>query len=194
MKQAYQSLKMRAVVHSFFSGMELALGGASAAISRAGASSLAELAAMRVPAVLVPYPAATDDHQLHNARAFAETGAARILEQKGATAEQLAEHMAEIVNSPVTRQKMQNALGQWQAPRAAEEIAETMLDSVRVGRKSKRLNRVVSLNDLNGLNESKRARRGNDCRPCVDYRMGRKCNDAGSINRTTERKIGPCSA
>ena len=41
-----------------------------AVISRAGASSLAELAAMRLPAVLVPYPAATDDHQFHNARAF----------------------------------------------------------------------------------------------------------------------------
>jgi UDP-N-acetylglucosamine--N-acetylmuramyl-(pentapeptide) pyrophosphoryl-undecaprenol N-acetylglucosamine transferase len=155
-KEAYAKLKVTAVVHSFFSGMELALGAASAAISRAGASSLAELAAMRVPAVLVPYPAATDDHQFHNARVFAETGAARILEQEGATAEQLAEHIVEIVNCPATRQKMQNGLGRWQAPRAAEEIADAMLDSVRARRKSKRRNRVVSFNELNGLNETKK--------------------------------------
>lgn len=148
-KQAYGRVKVKAVVHPFFSGMELALGAASAAISRAGASSLAELAAMRVPAVLVPYPAATDDHQLHNARAFADTGAALILEQAGATAEVLAEHVADIVNCRRTRQKMQSALAQWQAPRAAEEIADAMLDSVRIKKKpSGELNRLNELNEL----------------------------------------------
>ena len=85
--QAYAALKLKAVVHPFFAEMELALGAATAAVCRAGASSLAELAAMRVPAVLVPYPAATDNHQFHNARAFEATGAARLLEQKTATPE-----------------------------------------------------------------------------------------------------------
>jgi UDP-N-acetylglucosamine--N-acetylmuramyl-(pentapeptide) pyrophosphoryl-undecaprenol N-acetylglucosamine transferase len=145
-REAYEAFKVKAIVHSFFSGMELALGAASAAISRAGASSLAELAAMRVPALLVPYPAATDDHQLHNARAFAETGAARILEQEKATAEAVAENIAEIVNSTATRQKMQSALAHWQAPRAAEEIADAILDSLRM--KKKRLNKVNELNEL----------------------------------------------
>jgi UDP-N-acetylglucosamine--N-acetylmuramyl-(pentapeptide) pyrophosphoryl-undecaprenol N-acetylglucosamine transferase len=146
-KQAYENLKLKAVVHRFFSGMELALGAASAAISRAGASSLAELAAMRVPAVLVPYPAATDDHQLHNARAFAETGAARMLQQEGATAEAMAEQIVGIVNCPATRQKMQSALAQWQSPRAAEAIADSMLNSVRM--KKKPVNRLNGLNNLN---------------------------------------------
>jgi UDP-N-acetylglucosamine--N-acetylmuramyl-(pentapeptide) pyrophosphoryl-undecaprenol N-acetylglucosamine transferase len=150
-KQAYLGLKLKAAVHPFFSGMELALGAASAAISRAGASSLAELAAMRVPAVLVPYPAATDDHQMHNARAFAETGAARIVVQEGATAEAMAEEIISIVCCPTTRQKMQSALAQWQSPRAAEEIADAMLEAVRI--KKKPLNR---LNELDGLNELSR--------------------------------------
>lgn len=149
-KQAYENLKVKAVVHSFFCGMEVALGAASAAISRAGASSLAELAAMRIPSVLMPYPDATDDHQLHNARAFAETGAARILKQEVATAEAMAEQIAEIVNCAATRQKMQNALAHWQAPRAAEEIADTMLEAVRRKRKPlKKLNR----NELNRREE-----------------------------------------
>lgn len=81
-REAYDALKMQAVVQPFFLQMELALGAATACVSRAGASSLAELAVMRLPAVLIPYPAATDNHQLHNARAFAETGAAALMEQK----------------------------------------------------------------------------------------------------------------
>ena len=69
-RRAYVEAEADAVVHSFFAAMELALGAASVAVSRAGASSLAELAAQRVPAVLVPFPMATDNHQWHNARAL----------------------------------------------------------------------------------------------------------------------------
>jgi UDP-N-acetylglucosamine--N-acetylmuramyl-(pentapeptide) pyrophosphoryl-undecaprenol N-acetylglucosamine transferase len=147
-RQAYDHLHLKAVVKPFFSKMELALAAASAAISRAGASSLAELAAMRVPSVLVPYPAATDDHQLHNAQAFAKTGAASLLEQKGATAEVMAEEIFRIVNCQTTRQKMQQALAQWQSPRAAEEIADVMLDAVRTRRKVRRLKKLKGLNEL----------------------------------------------
>jgi UDP-N-acetylglucosamine--N-acetylmuramyl-(pentapeptide) pyrophosphoryl-undecaprenol N-acetylglucosamine transferase len=143
-KQAYVTLKLRAVVHPFFSGMELALGAASAAISRAGASSLAELA---------PYPAATDDHQLHNARAFAQTGAARIVEQEGVTAEAMAQEIMRIVNCAATRQKMQSALARWQSPRAAEDIADAMLEAVHHRRKLKRPNRLDRLNALNELDK-----------------------------------------
>ena len=152
-KRTYEFLKVKAVVHSFYSGMELALGAASAAISRAGASSLAELAAMRVPALLVPYPAATDDHQLHNAMALAESGAARILEQEGATGEAMAENIIEIVNCAKTRDKMQSALVRWQSPRAAEEIAGAMLESVSVRRNAKRVARSARLKKLNKLKE-----------------------------------------
>jgi UDP-N-acetylglucosamine--N-acetylmuramyl-(pentapeptide) pyrophosphoryl-undecaprenol N-acetylglucosamine transferase len=150
-KQAYSELKLKAMVHPFFSGMELALGAATAAISRAGASSLAELVTMRVPAVLVPYPAATDNHQLHNARAFAATGAAQIVEQEGATAEAMAEQIIGIVNCPTTRQKMQNGLAQWQSPRAAEEIADAMLEAVRARRKAARLDKLKDFHELNEI-------------------------------------------
>lgn len=52
---------------------------ADVVISRAGASTLGELAAVGKPAILVPYPFAADDHQALNARAFAQTGAARVV-------------------------------------------------------------------------------------------------------------------
>jgi UDP-N-acetylglucosamine--N-acetylmuramyl-(pentapeptide) pyrophosphoryl-undecaprenol N-acetylglucosamine transferase len=127
---AYAASKLNAVVHPFFSQMELALGAATVAVSRAGASSLAELAAVRVPAVLIPLPSATDNHQFHNARAFEATGAACLLEQKSATPDALVQLLTDLVVSTSVREKMQAALVQWHAPTAAEQIAEAMLVAV----------------------------------------------------------------
>jgi len=114
-------------VQPFFADMHLALGAATVAVCRAGASSLAELAAMRVPAVLIPYPTASDNHQFHNARAFEATGAARLLEQKTATPELLVQLLTDLMEKPAVHEKMQSALTQWHSPRAAEQIAEAML-------------------------------------------------------------------
>ena len=60
----------RGVVTPFLSEMDMGLSAANVAVSRSGASSLAEFAAMRLPAILVPYPTAADNHQVYNARAF----------------------------------------------------------------------------------------------------------------------------
>jgi UDP-N-acetylglucosamine--N-acetylmuramyl-(pentapeptide) pyrophosphoryl-undecaprenol N-acetylglucosamine transferase len=132
LKQTYETLRLRALVRPFLDEMELALGAATAAISRAGASSLAELAAMRLPAVLVPYPAATGNHQFFNAQAYEQAGAARLLEQKKASVETLTEWLVELVRNASLRQKMQNALAQWEAPRAAEQIAETIVSALGI--------------------------------------------------------------
>jgi UDP-N-acetylglucosamine--N-acetylmuramyl-(pentapeptide) pyrophosphoryl-undecaprenol N-acetylglucosamine transferase len=129
-EQAYKDVGLTAVIAPFFDEMDLVLGAASAAISRAGASSLAELAAMQVPALLVPYPAATDDHQLYNARAFVETGAARLLIQDQATAEVLVESLMDLVESAAVRETMQKALARWHSPGAAAKIAEAILEAV----------------------------------------------------------------
>jgi UDP-N-acetylglucosamine--N-acetylmuramyl-(pentapeptide) pyrophosphoryl-undecaprenol N-acetylglucosamine transferase len=110
--------------------MELALGAATVAISRAGASSLAELAAMRVPSILVPYPAATDNHQFYNAQAFEQTGAALLLEQKNAPPDKLANLISDLVENVAAREKMRHALAQWHAPQAADQIAEAMLQTL----------------------------------------------------------------
>ena len=124
---AYAKAGLCASVHPFLAEMDLALGAATVAVSRSGASSLAELAAVRVPSVLIPFPAATDDHQYFNARAFEETGAARLLEQKAATPETLVRLMLELIEDTGIRDRMQAALARWHAPQAAEQIAETML-------------------------------------------------------------------
>jgi UDP-N-acetylglucosamine--N-acetylmuramyl-(pentapeptide) pyrophosphoryl-undecaprenol N-acetylglucosamine transferase len=110
--------------------MDLALGAANVAVSRAGASSLAELAAMRLPSLLVPYPHAADNHQFYNAQAFEKTGAARLVEQRSGTPDKIVDALSELVGNPTARTAMQSALAQWHAPRAAEEIADAILKAI----------------------------------------------------------------
>lgn len=130
-KRAYAERGLQAVVRPFLADMELALGAATLAVSRAGASSLAEIAAMRLPTLLVPFPAAADNHQFHNARAFETTGAARLLEQQKAAPERVAAILRELAENEATRISMQTALEQWHSPKAAEQIAENILSACR---------------------------------------------------------------
>ncbi len=132
-ESAYAARGFKAVVKPFLAEMDLALGAATIAVSRAGASSLAEIAAVRLPSLLVPFPAAADNHQFFNARAFELSGAARLLEQKNATPERVAALLSELIEGPAARAKMQSALAQWHAPKAAEQIAEIMLQAVARG-------------------------------------------------------------
>ena len=126
-KSAYAALGISAVVKPFLAEMELALGAATAAVSRAGASSLAEMAAMRLPSLLVPLPTAADNHQFFNARIYAMSGAARLLEQKDSTPEKVAAILVELVEDDSVRAKMNAALELWHAPKSAEQIAANIL-------------------------------------------------------------------
>ena len=127
---AYRTAGLRAVVRPFLTEMELALNAATIAISRSGASSLAELAAMRVPAILIPYPFATDNHQFHNARALVETGAARMLGDERATPGNLTRTVHELITNAGERRRLAAALAEWHAPGAAARIAEAVLAKV----------------------------------------------------------------
>ena len=126
----YAAANARAVVRPFLAEMELALTAATVVVSRAGASSLAELAALRLPSILIPYPNAADDHQFFNARAFVETGAARMLGQQRATPENLTHLVVELAQKENERIRIGLALAQWHSPDAAARIAETILQNI----------------------------------------------------------------
>ena len=149
-KSAYAARGLKAVVKPFLAEMELALGVATVVVSRAGASSLAEIAAMRLPALLIPFPAAADNHQFHNARAFAQTGAAKFFEQSAAASANVAAALRELVENIFTRTAMQTALAQWHQPDAAAEIAETVLSAINV-KKSPSQRNVATQNVLKAI-------------------------------------------
>lgn len=127
---AYTAQNRKALVRPFLTEMEFALGAATVAISRSGASSLAELAAMQLPAILIPYPAATDDHQYYNALAFVESGAAKMIEQSSASPENLSQAILELLQNQKERASIQAALAQWHLPDAASQIADHILASI----------------------------------------------------------------
>jgi UDP-N-acetylglucosamine--N-acetylmuramyl-(pentapeptide) pyrophosphoryl-undecaprenol N-acetylglucosamine transferase len=125
-RAAYAGHGIKAVVKPFLLEMDLALGAATACVSRSGASSFAEIAAMRLPSLLVPFPAAADNHQLSNAQAFSSVGAAQLMEQKNARPEEVAALVTELMEDAAVREKMQGALAQWHAPQSAADIASAI--------------------------------------------------------------------
>jgi UDP-N-acetylglucosamine--N-acetylmuramyl-(pentapeptide) pyrophosphoryl-undecaprenol N-acetylglucosamine transferase len=130
LRAGYANSGLTAVVHPFFNNMKIAMSAATAAISRAGASSLAELAAVGLPSLLVPYPMATDNHQWHNARAYVETGAAKMVEERDATIEGVSSVLRGLVQDQEMRMSIQSALHKWRCPDAAEDIAREILGTL----------------------------------------------------------------
>lgn len=119
-------------VEPFTDSIEDWLAAASVAVSRAGASSLAEFAAARLPSILIPYPAAADNHQWHNARVFATANAAELCAEANATAPDLARRVVHILQSPARRERMTLALAELHTPGAADAIADrTMAGGLR---------------------------------------------------------------
>jgi UDP-N-acetylglucosamine--N-acetylmuramyl-(pentapeptide) pyrophosphoryl-undecaprenol N-acetylglucosamine transferase len=127
---AYREAKVHAVVRPFLTEMELALSAATVTVCRSGASSLAEFAAMRVPAILIPFPAATDNHQFHNARAFVETGAARMLGEDRSNPENFTRMVVELMTNASERKRLASALADWHRPNAARDIAEAIMKRI----------------------------------------------------------------
>jgi UDP-N-acetylglucosamine--N-acetylmuramyl-(pentapeptide) pyrophosphoryl-undecaprenol N-acetylglucosamine transferase len=114
-------------VAAFLDDMPAALADADLVVARAGATTLAELAAGGRPAVLVPYPHAADDHQRLNAEAVAEAGAALSILDRELTGTRLAETVAELAADPARRARMAAAARSLAHPDAAARIADVAL-------------------------------------------------------------------
>ncbi|MBL9099073.1 MAG: undecaprenyldiphospho-muramoylpentapeptide beta-N-acetylglucosaminyltransferase [Alphaproteobacteria bacterium] len=100
-KARYAAIGLSPTLSSFFSDMGERLAAAHLVISRAGASTVTELAAVGRPSLLIPYPFAMDDHQSANAREMADAGAAWAFKEAGLSAETLAAKIIELAQSPV---------------------------------------------------------------------------------------------
>jgi len=108
----------------FIDNMAGAYGEARLVICRAGATTLAELTACGRPAILIPFPFATGDHQTANARALADAGAARLLPQSEMSAAGLAEIIRELLDAPEKLAQMAKQARSLGRPGAAEKILD----------------------------------------------------------------------
>ena len=116
--------QLRWRVMPYISNMGEALAAADLVLSRAGASSIAEIAALDVPSLLVPYPHATADHQTTNARYLVDAGAAVLLADDKIDEPVFAQELLGLVDDPARRERMREcARGLGQA-RAAAALAD----------------------------------------------------------------------
>jgi len=95
--EIYRQNGMEAELDNFFDDMPTRLSRAQLAICRAGASTVAELAVLGRPAILIPYPHATDDHQTANARALAEAGGGWLVSQASLSQDALARRVETLL-------------------------------------------------------------------------------------------------
>ncbi len=103
---AYQQAGVRAEVEPFFTDIPRRLSEAQLVISRAGASSVADISIIGRPAILIPFAAATGDHQTANARGLVDAGAAILIPEKALDAGMLAAHIETILTAPDAAQHM----------------------------------------------------------------------------------------
>jgi UDP-N-acetylglucosamine--N-acetylmuramyl-(pentapeptide) pyrophosphoryl-undecaprenol N-acetylglucosamine transferase len=124
-RAAYAAAECPAHVLGFTHEMPLALAAADLVIARAGASTLAELAVLSKPSILLPYPYHRDRHQHANARVLVDRGAARLLDDRlrpELNAPPLRAGLDALADLPV-RKRMAEAAGGLGKPRAADDVA-----------------------------------------------------------------------
>ncbi len=120
-RRAYAHHGVRAWVVPFLAEMELAYALADVGLSRAGASTIAELARCGTAAVLIPYPHA-GGHQRANARMAEAAGGAHVMEEPGGTAERLARLLRGLMTDEATRRLMGQRMKTLDAPRADQRL------------------------------------------------------------------------
>lgn len=126
LENVYASAGITHKLFDFLPAMQYAYSAADLAICRAGATTIAELAKFRVPALLVPYPFAYS-HQLGNARVLEEIGAARVILDAELTAEKLKPILEDLLDSPAKLAAMRLAYEKLQIPDAVELLAREVL-------------------------------------------------------------------
>jgi UDP-N-acetylglucosamine--N-acetylmuramyl-(pentapeptide) pyrophosphoryl-undecaprenol N-acetylglucosamine transferase len=127
-RDGYRRAGLEARVEPFLFAMDREMKVADVVICRAGATTLAELAAAGRPSILVPLPTATDDHQRKNAAALVAKGAAQMVEQRDLTGERLAAEIAALAADTHRRRQMAEAARRIGRPDAARVIVDKIIE------------------------------------------------------------------
>ncbi len=124
----YQELELQARIAPFLDHIEQAYGWADLVICRAGALTVSELAVAALPAVLVPYPHAVDDHQTANARYLVDAGAAVMVADQDLTEEKLLRVMRDLLTTPAKLMSMSANARKVARVDATRKVAEMVME------------------------------------------------------------------
>jgi len=125
----YKSFNITAKLVPFIDDMAEAYSWADVVICRAGALTIAELTAVGVASILVPFPYAVDDHQTANARYLSDSGGAIICQQSDLTKEKLANWLSEFFHSRHRLQEMANVAKEQSKPQATQQVSELCMEA-----------------------------------------------------------------
>ncbi|MCS5710807.1 undecaprenyldiphospho-muramoylpentapeptide beta-N-acetylglucosaminyltransferase [Candidatus Berkiella aquae] len=127
-QKAYTDCQVIAQVSDFIQDMQEAYAWADIVICRAGALTIAEISAVGLPSILIPFPFAVDDHQTHNAKYLSDHGAAFLLAQSELTPNKLHELLLDLIINPDKRLGMAMASHALAKPLATTIVAEQCLE------------------------------------------------------------------
>jgi len=130
-QRAYQEARVEADVRAFLPRIYQEFAAADLLLSRAGAGTIAEITVAGKAAILVPFPAATDDHQTRNARALEESGAARMIPEAELTPDRLAAEIRDFLHHPERLTRMEEAARRLGKPDATGRIADLLMELAR---------------------------------------------------------------
>jgi UDP-N-acetylglucosamine--N-acetylmuramyl-(pentapeptide) pyrophosphoryl-undecaprenol N-acetylglucosamine transferase len=132
---AYRNTGVQADVQAFFPRLFEQFGSADLILSRAGASTVAELTAAGKAAILVPFPGAADDHQTKNAQALERHGAAKLIPEREWQAGRLAGEIRQFMDNPGEIGRMEEAARRLAKPEATRRIAD-LIEQLAAGNRN----------------------------------------------------------
>ena len=127
-KERLKKVKIRGKVFSYLSDIHNALAACDLVISRSGATTISEITARGIPCILVPYPFATHQHQLKNARFLEKEGAAKVIVQEKLTPSFLKEEIKKMVEDEKMREKMREASRKLGNPEATGALLSLIME------------------------------------------------------------------
>lgn len=130
---AYAKTPIKAYVLEFIDEMAPVYQSADLVISRSGATTIAEMTALGLPSILIPFPHAKDNHQFFNAQEIADKGAAVLFEQKNFASRSLMKEALDIIFNEKRLDEMKGASAKLAVPRAAEIIADEIIALAQKG-------------------------------------------------------------
>lgn len=131
-REQYSRHGMECVVEPFFTDMAAVYSQADILVSRAGATTLAELAVLGKPAILIPYPHAADNHQHVNADYYAKQGGCIKFSEGNVSAEILADQLQELFTDTAKRKEMAERMRELAVPKAAANIVDVCMDCIKI--------------------------------------------------------------
>lgn len=130
--QKRKDVTLRIITKPFLTEMEFAYGASNLALCRSGASTIAELAAMKVPSILIPYPHSADGHQKLNAQLVHKSGAAFMVSQNDLEAETVIPIMKRLFFDQPFRSKTIDHLKDWFHQDSTGEMAEDIISHLGI--------------------------------------------------------------